>query len=259
VFVAYLLLVGAQINAQILDNGRAVSWMGKNPMEQENVRRGAAVFEQSCSFCHGKKADGGPEAPNLIRSMLVRHDKNGELISPVIEEGRPDRGMPALHLPASQAADVVAYLHALLSLSDSAGDSGPDSSYSLQVLLTGNAEKGKTFFTAKCAACHSATGDLAHIAAKYPAINLQARFLYPDGILPVASVTLPSGLVVTGTLKHQDTFSVSIVDAEGWYHSWPTAEVKVHIKDPLSGHRQLITQYTNDDLHNVFTYLESLK
>ena len=94
--------------------------MGKNPLEQENAKRGAAVFQQSCAYCHGKNADGGSEAPNLIRSLLVRHDKGGDLIGPVIQEGRPDRGMPAIRLPAEQAADVVTYLHALLSLSDSA-------------------------------------------------------------------------------------------------------------------------------------------
>ncbi len=233
--------------------------MGKNPLEQENVRRGSAIFQQSCSFCHGKNADGGSEAPNLIRSILVRHDKSGDLIGPVIEEGRPDRGMPAIRLPASQSADVVAYLHALLSISDSAGDSGPNSSYSIKLLLTGNAEQGKVFFQGNCAACHSPTGDLAHIATKYPPINLQARFLYPVGVDSVATITLHSGTVVTGTLKHQDAFSVSIVDGDGWYHSWPASQVKVSVKDPLARHRELITQYSNADLHNVFAYLESLQ
>ena len=47
--------------------------MGKNPLEQENAKRGAAIFQQSCAYCHGKNADGGSEAPNLIRSLLVRH------------------------------------------------------------------------------------------------------------------------------------------------------------------------------------------
>ncbi len=257
--VAAPLLFTLSLCAQLVDSQRAVSWMGKNPLEQDNVKQGAAIFEQSCAICHGKKADGGAEAPNLIRSLLVRHDHNGDLIGPVIEEGRPDRGMPAIRLPASQSADVVAYLHALLSISDSAGDSGPDSSYSLKLLLTGKSEQGKAFFAANCATCHSATGDLAHIAAKYPPINLQSRFLYPVGELPVASITLPTGAVVKGTLKHQDAFSVAIVDADGWYHSWPANEVKVNINDPLAGHRDLITRYSNDDLHNVFAYLETLK
>jgi hypothetical protein len=29
--------------------------MGKNPLEQENAKRGGEVFQQSCAFCHGKK------------------------------------------------------------------------------------------------------------------------------------------------------------------------------------------------------------
>lgn len=235
--------------------------MGKNPLEQENAQRGAIVFQQSCAYCHGKNADGGSEAPNLIRSLLVRHDKNGDLIGPVIQEGRPDRGMPAVRLPADQAADVVAYLHALLSLSDSAGDSGPSSNYSLKLLLTGDSEQGKAFFNGKgrCAECHSPQGDLAHIAVKYPPINLQARFLYPVGVPPVAAITLPSGAVVKGNLVHLDAFSVSIIGSDGWYRSWPAGKVKVAIKDPLEKHRALITQYSNADLHNVFAYLESLQ
>ena len=235
--------------------------MGKNPLEQESAKRGAAIFQQSCAYCHGKNADGGSEAPNLIRSLLVRHDKNGDLIGPVIQEGRPDRGMPAIRLPADQAADVVVYLHALLSLSDSAGDSGPSSSYSLKLLLTGNAEQGKAFFNGKggCAGCHSAQGDLAHIAARYPAINLQARFLYPVGVPSVATITLPSGVTVVGDLVHLDSFDVSVIGSDGWYRSWPVDKVKVAIKDPLEKHHELITQYSNADLHNVFAYLESLQ
>jgi cytochrome c oxidase cbb3-type subunit III len=235
--------------------------MGKNPLEQENAKRGAAVFQQSCAYCHGKNADGGSEAPNLIRSLLVRHDKNGDLIEPVIQEGRPDRGMPAIRLPADQASDVVAYLHALLSLSDSAGDSGPSANYSLKLLLTGDSEQGKAFFNGKgrCAECHSPQGDLAHIAKKYPPINLQARFLYPVGAPSVAAITLPSGAVVKGNLSHLDQFSVSIVGPDGWYRSWPVDKVRVAIKDPLEEHHELITHYSNADLHNVFAYLESLQ
>jgi cytochrome c oxidase cbb3-type subunit 3 len=254
-------LCSAAVLAQNTVWPRAVSWMGKNPLEREDAKRGAAVFQQSCSFCHGKNADGGSEAPNLIRSLLVRHDKNGDLIGPVIQEGRPDRGMPAIRLPADQAADVVVYLHALLSLSDSAGDSGPSSSYSLKLLLTGNAGQGKEFFNGKggCSGCHSALGDLAHISAKYPPINLQARFLYPSGPPPVATIASPTGSVVTGTLVHLDAFSVSVVGADGWYRSWPVSKVKVSVKDPMEKHRELITQYSNADLHNVFAYLETLQ
>ena len=168
--------------------------------------------------------------------------------------------MPAIRLPASQSTDVVAYLHALLSLSDSAGDSGPSSNYSLKLLLTGNAEQGKEFFNGKgdCAGCHSPQGDLAHISESIRPSICKARFLYPAGTSSMATVTLPSGTVVTGNLVHLDAFSVSMVGADGWYRSWPLSKVKVSVKDPLAKHRELINQYSNADLHNVFAYLESL-
>jgi hypothetical protein len=77
---ALLCLGGRPAPAQNTDWQRAISWMGKNPLEHENARRGAAVSQQSSAYCHGKNADGGSEAPNLIRSLLARHDKGGDLI-----------------------------------------------------------------------------------------------------------------------------------------------------------------------------------
>jgi mono/diheme cytochrome c family protein len=60
--------------------------------------RGRSQFSKSCAFCHGANATGGPEGPNLTQSSVVRHDKGGDLIGPVIREGRPGRGMPPIPL-----------------------------------------------------------------------------------------------------------------------------------------------------------------
>ena len=65
--------------------------------------------------------------------------------------------------------------------------------------------------------------------------------------------------MVVGNLVHRDTFYVSIIGPDGWYRSWPVDKVKVGIKDPLEKHHELVTQYSNADLHNVFAYLESLQ
>ena len=89
-------------------------------LSPEAVERGRAQFGQSCSFCHGNEATGGAEGPNLMRSSLVRHDAEGDLITPVILNGRPGKGMPAISLTADQIADVVAFLHARLKQSDRA-------------------------------------------------------------------------------------------------------------------------------------------
>ena len=47
--------------------------------------------------------------------------------------------------------------------------------------LTGDAKKGEAYFNGagKCSTCHSATGDLKGIGAKYDAHDMQGRWLQP--------------------------------------------------------------------------------
>lgn len=192
-------------------------------------------------------------------SSLVRHDKEGELIGAVIREGRPARGMPAFPLPAAEISDIVSYVHARIAELDRRSAGKPPATYALERLLTGNPEAGKRFFTEKCSRCHSATGDLAGIARKYPPVELQTRFLYPQDGKQTAEVGLPSGARMTGQLVHTDAFTVAITDDQGWYHSWPRDAVSVSIHDPLLPHRRLLDSYTETDMHNVFAYLETLR
>jgi cytochrome c oxidase cbb3-type subunit 3 len=133
--------------------------------------------------------------------------------------------------------------------------------YPLEKLLTGNAAAGKAYFfgAGHCDSCHSSTGDLAGVAKRYSPINLEARFLYPGGTRRSVTVTLPSGEQVSGTLAQIDEFNVALRDGAGWYRSWPRDRVKVDVRDPLEKHRELLRQYTDGDVHNLFAYLETLK
>ena len=64
----------------------------------ELVQKGNDLFRQNCSFCHGRDAGGGETGPDLTRSKLVTQDMNGDKISAVVREGRPDKGMPRFNL-----------------------------------------------------------------------------------------------------------------------------------------------------------------
>lgn len=222
------------------------------------VKRGQAQFQQSCGFCHAPDATGSGKAPNLLRSELVRHDENGNLIGPVIRYGRPSKGMPAIHLSDAQIANVIAYLRWRMQVSDRANPADPKV-ITLRRLLTGDATAGKGLFEAKCAGCHSASGDLAGIAKKYPPAELQARFLYPPDVKKKATITTPTGEQVKGELLYKDEFAVAVRDRDGVYHSWPAGEVATNIDDPLAAHLKLLHTYTNPDVHNLFAYLETLK
>jgi cytochrome c oxidase cbb3-type subunit 3 len=220
--------------------------------------RGQKEFAQSCGFCHGEDATGA-RAPDLVRSPLVNKDVGGDLIAPVVRDGRPDKGMPGLPLPASTVQDIVSFLHTRVNQAARSSHVGTD--YPLARLLTGDAEAGRAYFNGagKCAACHSPTGDLKGIAKQFAPIALEERFLAPRGAPVTLTVTTPSGEQVNGKLDHLDEFSVSLRDDSGWYRSWSRDQVKVAIHDPLQAHHELLAKYTDDDIHNVFAYLETLQ
>ena len=224
------------------------------------VERGRAQFAQSCAFCHGPNANGGTHGPSLVRSNVVRHDENGELIGAVIRDGRPEQGMPPIQLSPGQVADIVRFLKSRIAAADIRSANRPVQG-SDDKLLTGNAEAGKAFFQGAggCSTCHSPTGDLAGIARKYSAAVLQARFLYPQQRRTTATVTDAAGKQHSGDLLVLTNYDVTIQDADGWYHSWPLSSVKFDLKNPLAAHRSLLNKYTDPDMHNMLAYLETLK
>ncbi len=225
------------------------------------VGRGRSEFKSSCGFCHGNDATGS-RAPDLVRSAIVNHDDQGNLLGPVIRNGRPDKGMPSFStLRDSQIADIVAFLHHQASAAlHSAHVPG---NYPIAKLLTGNADAGKAFFDGEggCTKCHSVTGDLKGIAKKYAPIDLQQHMVYPSSrkAYKTAVITLRDGTSFEGKVLHEDEFNIGVVCQDGWYRSWPIQEVKVEVRDPLEAHRELMNQYTNADVHNLFAYLETLK
>ena len=234
--------------------------LGRQP-DAEVAARGEKLYAAACAFCHGSDARGAG-APSLLRSEVILHDDRGELIGPVLRNGRPDKGMPpTAGVTADQIAEVAEYLHLLV---ERAANRGLYSAIFSNDILTGDPKAGDAFFAANCNRCHSPSGDLAHVGSKYPAMNLQNRWLWPSGGRgrsgsTQATVTLPSGERVSGTVRRLDDFDVSIVDAAGAYHAWPRDRVVVEVADPLKGHRELLAKYTDADIHNVTAYLATLK
>lgn len=218
--------------------------------------RGAKLYAPNCAFCHGEKATGA-SAPDLVRSPLVLHDEKGELIGPVVLQGRPDKGMPAFSsLTPDQIRDIAQFLHMRVELTANRG------TYRVQNIVTGDARRGEQYFQARCAACHSPTGDLAHIAGRYSPDQLQSRFLWPAGRGGVrnATVTLPSGAQVSGRVKRLDDFVVELYDSARIYHSYSReGDVKVEVEDRLAAHRQLLEKYTDSEMHDLTAYLVTLK
>ena len=261
---------------------------GRFPAQQRGafdpavVERGRGIYASTCAPCHGLDARGGQlGGPNLLRSQLVLNDKNGELISPVIKNGRPGNGgpaMPPMPLPDADIVAVATYIHSLQAQIGGQGNPPPGEEVELNILV-GNAKAGESYFTAKCASCHSATGDLKGIAARVSepkalqnlwvsggrAVARGGGAARPAGAPPravtQATVTLPSGEKVTGPLVRYDDFLITLTTADGALRTFRrNGDVpKVEIVDPLEGHRTLLGVLSDADMHNVTAYLVTLK
>src|SRR5579863_10534860 len=228
------------------------------------VQKGKALFRQDCSFCHGRDAGGGESGPDLTRSKLVSADVKGDKIGPVVRNGRPDKGMPPFDRSDQQIASLVAFIHTQQNNAlanggrrGSGGRKGVDASD----LQTGNAEAGKQYFEGAggCATCHSPTGDLAGVASRYSGLELEEQMLYPMHAKSKISVTLASGQTIAGTLAYRDEFTVGLVDSTGTYQSWRTSDVRYKIDAPANAHVELFSKYTDDDIHNLMAYLQTLR
>lgn len=241
---------------QMSQDAGAAGVLREKPTASAMVKQGKAAFLARCSFCHGRDALGA-SGPNLARSSLVRQDINGNLVAPVIRNGRPQKGMPAFNLSDSKIAVIVAFLHARAH--EELFSFGLPKGYEFQA---GNAEKGKAFFYGQghCSSCHSPDGDLKGIASKYSPLTLMGLIAYPgDSAVPTAKVTTKSGSTVSGQLVHLDEFTVSLRDKAGWVHTWERKDVTLEVHDPLAEHKRLLQEYTDEELHDLLAYLESLK
>jgi cytochrome c oxidase cbb3-type subunit III len=272
-------------NATVSATPAAVRQSGEDPIA---VARGAAAYAAAnCGGCHGATAKGTNIAPDLVRSALVEDDTKGELIGPVLRDGRPDKGMPKQDLTDQQISDIAAWLRVQIY-----GAAMRDT-YAYQNTVVGDPQKGEAYFNGagKCNTCHSVTGDLAGIGAKYDPPALQSHWISggangrfgrgrgrgllsangstvadtsPPEITPstiTITVTLASGEKLTGVPVSIDDFAVSFRDMSGAYHSFARngAFPKVEIHNPLQPHWDLLKTLNDDDMRNVTAYLVTLK
>lgn len=242
----------------------APAYPERPPADPAAVARGKQIFSANCSFCHGSDARGGEQGPNLIRSELVLNDKDGELIAKVVQDGRPDKGMPKFDLSTAEVATIAAFIHSM-PVGGRAATTGTVNP------LVGDAQAGEVYFNGagKCSGCHSVSGDLAGIGARYTDVRvLQSVMLSgePRGDSlehpqKTVTVTLRDGQTAEGRLDQIDDFIVSLTDAGGNYHSYVRHgdEPKVVVKDPLQPHLDMLRTLEDTNIHNLTAYLVTLK
>ena len=231
--------------------------MAQSRSDSTAIERGRELFASNCGFCHGAQAMGTEQAPPLARNRLTAQDRNGEILGPIIQAGRPSQGMPAFSslTSSTQISDIVSFLHARAR--EIRGSRVPEES-----LLIGNARAGEAYFNGagNCSKCHSTAGDLKSIASKYSPLLLVTAFLTPKPQAIQVNVVQASGAALSGVLIYADEFVVSFRDSAGEYRSFSRGTLKsVRIDDPLAMHKEQMARYSDDDIHNLLAYLITLK
>jgi len=251
------------------------------------IERGSRNYGVYCRLCHGPDLRGGDMGGvNLLRSALVLSDRDGELIGPVVTQGRFPAGMPPmppLALGADDIKAIAAYIHSVTAKAARQGGPPPGPAVELNIIV-GDASRGQAYFAANCASCHALDGDMKGVATRYPeAMQLQNSWVAGravgggrfGGFGPAAetprpqrspkpvtvAVTTRDGKRVEGRLDRIDDFMVVLTLADGSSRSFRrTGDIpKLSITDPLDGHKKLLVKYTDKDIHDVTALLVTLK
>jgi cytochrome c oxidase cbb3-type subunit 3 len=252
----------------------------RQPGDPAVIARGKDLFTVNCVACHGSDLRGGVTGgPNLLRSPVVLMDQHGEQIIPIVHGARAERGMPALPLQDDDIVAVAEYIHSVLATAQRQG-APPPSAAPPPNAIVGDAAAGQVYFTAKCASCHSPSGDLQGVGARVSEGKALQNLWVSGGIygaggggrrgrggngfegkVPKATVTLPGGERVEGIVARMDNFLLTLRMADGSLRTIRRDDpaIRIVISDPLDAHRNLLQTLTDKDMHDVTAYLATLK
>lgn len=285
--LAALIVVTPRVAAQQTPQGRGGGrgqGPGTFPAQQRppgdpaTIDRGRALYSVNCTSCHGVDLRGGQlNGPNLLRSQVMLNDQEGELLLPIVRGARAEKGMPPLPLQPDDVKAVAVYIHSVLASAQRQG-SPPAGPEPVLNVLVGDAAAGETYFAAKCASCHSTTGNLAGIGTRFPDAKALQNFWVSGGRAGgrggfrgagppnnaravTATIAFPTGEKLEGRVVRYDDFLITLALEDGSLRTVRRDgdKPKVEIRDPLAPHRELLATYTDKDIHDVTAYLVTVK
>ena len=248
------------------------------PASDDVILRGRALYETNCASCHSTDLRGTADGknPNLLRSGVALRDRKGELIAARLVKHRPP-----ITLSEADGVAVAEYIHSVHATMGGQGSPpGRNPTNVTLNVLVGDPKTGEATFNTVCGACHSVTGNLKGIAAKFSDPRaLQNGWVSGStstfgggrggrgggGNVP-AVVTLADGSKLEGTLVREDDFLVVLLLPDGTRKSMARTNgvPRVEIKDPKAGHVDAIVKLAHEDmqnkmLHDITAYLWTIK
>jgi cytochrome c oxidase cbb3-type subunit 3 len=243
-------------------------------VDPEAADRGRRVWVSECITCHGTQARGSETAPSLIRSLVILKDRYGSQLGPFLKKGHPmQSGTPSTALTETQVVDLTHFLRQRIE--DTLRGS---SVFTEGNILTGDAAAGAAYFNGegRCATCHTAAANsLAGISSRLSGpVDVQQRMLFPGGrggrgrggaggpspTAVTVTLTPASGPAMSGVLVEMDDLFVTFRDASGSIRVVRRVPGLEIVKDdPLQAHHDLLDRISDKNIHDLVTYLETMK
>lgn len=245
-----IFLACAELNLPA-QTARPTNPLGHGP---EVVEAGHALFNKTCTGCHGMDGGAGQMGPELggTRRYFRLSD---EAIFGVVKNGIPGTPMPNMNLGDEDAWRIVAYIRNIRGV---AADNN----------VPGNPEHGMEIFKGKggCLQCHMVRGeggtigpDLSSIGAqvslKHIREELSKELPIPPGYAPV-SVVGPHGEAVKGIARNDDDFSIQILDEQNKLHLYDKSKLRsiTYAEHSLMPH-DLDKKLTPDEFQDLIAML----
>jgi cytochrome c oxidase cbb3-type subunit 3 len=199
----------------------------KNPLgtSSEVVAAGRALYNSTCTDCHGIDGGAGARAPELGGNRRYFRLSEASIFD-TIKNGIHGTAMPSFsNLSDEDIWRIVVYIR---NLRGTAIDNN----------VPGNVENGAAIFSGKgeCLNCHMIRGkggtlgpDLSSIGGLVTLKRIQEvltqETAIPVGYRPV-KVTTQKGDVVEGIARNEDGFSIQILDQRNSLHLYDKSELK---------------------------------
>ena len=211
------------------------------------------------------------------------HACRSTLEDPTLVAASVAKHTPALTLVNADLVAIAEYIHSVHATMGGQGSPpGRNPTNVTLNVLVGDARAGEDEFSARCAGCHTGAKSLNGIASKItdPRALQNAWFVGSSSTFAggggrgggaagdPATVTMPDGTKITGTLVRKDDFLVVLTLADGTRRSISrdpaTGLPKVDVSDPHDAHKGMAMKLIFEDpqnkkMHDLTAYLATLK
>ena len=225
--------------------------------ERADIERGARMYDELCSNCHGDEGDGVGNVN--LKAGRFRQASTDQNFRRILTRGIPGTAMPPGDYDDGELLAIIAYVRTMRD-------------YDGGVVTLGDADRGRVIFEGKgdCMRCHRVAGDGSRLAPDLTAIgairgagSMRETLIDPSGsMLPFnkpVRIETQGGETVSGRRLNEDTYFIQILDEEERLRSFDKTDLReltVLTTSPMPSYAESLTE---TEMADLLAYLVTLK